>query len=181
MKKEEIYFLKTVGIVIQDEKEAITTDSIDKFPNIYTFIEELNRLTEGKDWSTVYPLLKCSIYTSCMMHYTIEVYRKGLISHEIYDNAMHKAETMLRSIGSNKIIALTLLYEGPYYLHPEIYPVYRRAGYSKIVKCYIDVFKPLIKKIEKEKDFTTIYGNEKQAYMDLYKNFIKLESCKDER
>jgi len=172
VKKEEIYFLKSVGIAIEDEKEAITTDSIDKFPSIATLLEELKSLVKREDWATAYPMLKHSIYVSCMMHYTIEVYRKGLIPQKTYDNVMRRAEDMMRSIGSDKVIALTLLYEGPYYLHPEIYPVYERAGYSRIIKCYLDIFGPLIERVEKEKDFSVIYGKEYEAYMDLYQSFM---------
>lgn len=174
MKKEEIYFLRAVGMVIQDEKEAITTDSIDKLPNIRTFLDELKNIT-GEDWPSVYPQLKWTVYTSCMMHYTIEVYRKKIISQKICDQVMNKAENIMRSIKSDKIIAFTLLYEGPYYLHPEIYTVYERAGYSEIVKCYTDIFGPLIKQVEKEKDFSFVYGKEYEAFNDLYKNFMELE------
>lgn len=175
MKKEEIYFLKRVGLAIKDEKEAVTTDSIDKYPDISTLLEELNRIVEGEDWTKRHPLLKKSVYISCMMHYTIEVYRKNLISQEIVDKVTRKAEYMLGLIASDEIIALTLLYEGPHYLHAEIYPVYEQAGYSRIIKHYSNIFGPLIKRVEKEKDFSVIYGKEYEAYMDLYRSFIKLE------
>ena len=175
MKKEEIYFLRKIGISITDEKEVITTDSIDKYPDIPTFLEEMNRIASGEDWMKVYPTMKKSVYTSCMMHYTIEVFRKGLISYEIVNEVFQRAKYVLKSIGSKRIIALTLLYEGPYYLHPESYPVYEEAGYSKTIKCFTEIFGPIIKRVEENKDFSVTYGKEYEAYMDLYHNFIKLE------
>ena len=177
MKKEEIYFLKKFGLTIQDEKEAITTDSIDKFPDISTYLEIMERIT-GEDLSSLYEPLKRSIYISCMMHYTVECYRKDLITQEIYNNALIKAENMFRSIGDEKIIALTLLYEGLYYLHPEILHTLEKAGYSKVVRAYCEIFEPLMRKVEKEKDFTVLYGKEKEAYMELYRNFMKMEDRK---
>lgn len=173
MKKEEIYFIRRVGINLLDEEEIVTTDSVDNFPDISTFLEVMNNVAE-EDWDIIRPQLKRAIYTSCMMHYTIEVFRKKLISQKVYENVMHKAEKILKSIKSDKVIALTLLYEGPYYLHPELYAVYEKAGYSKTVKAYMDIFGPIINKVEKEKDFSVTYGKEYKAYMDLYQNFVRL-------
>lgn len=172
MKKEEIYFLRECGFTIQDEKEAITTDSIDKFPDISTYLEIMSRVL-GEDSSSLYDPLKHSIYISCMMHYTVECYRKSLIPKEICDSVITKSEKMLRLIGDEKIIALMLLYEGPYYLHPETLSVIEKAGYLKVVKAYREIFEQVMQKIEK--NFTVTHGKEKEAYMKLYQNFIKLE------
>lgn len=168
-----------VGLVIKDEKEAVTTDSIDKFPDIIAYLEVLKRIT-GRDWTPEYPVLKNCIYISCMIHYTIEVYRKNLISKEIYENVMFKGENMLRAIDNPIIIGLTLLYEGPYYLHPETIAVFKKAGYSKIVECYSNIFGALMEQVEGEKDLTLIYGDEKESYMSLYQNFLKMDDKKHE-
>lgn len=174
MKKEEIIFLRAMGLDIIDEQETVTTDSIDRFPNISTFFEEMKRII-GDDMPFAYTSLKESIYISCMIHYTVEVCRKKLISREIYERVLHKAKNLARSIGSDVVVALTLLYEGAYYLHPETLLVFREAGYSRTVESYCDIFGPLMRKVEQERDFSIIYGNEEQAYMDLYRNFMKLE------
>lgn len=171
MNKEEIYFLRKIGLSISDEKEIVTTDSIDKFPNIINYMDEMSRIS-NTDMSGYIILLKNTVYTSCMMHYTVNVFRKKLISKEIFDEVMKKAAIVLRKANSDLLIAMTLLYEGPYYLHPEIFPVYQEAGYSKIVDLYVQIFQKEIEKAESEREFIILHNNEKEAYMELYEKFM---------
>lgn len=178
MKKEEIYFLRMCGWSIQDEIEAVTTDSIDKFPDISTYLQIMGRIT-GKDLLSLYDTLKYAIYVSCMIHYTVECYKKNLISKEVYNNVMSKAENMLKQLKDEKIVALMLLYEGPSYLHQETLFMLKKAGFSKIAKAYCDIFGSLMKRIEDNNDINNIRSNEKEAYMELYKNFMKLKIKND--
>jgi hypothetical protein len=108
-----------------------------------------------------------------MMHYTVEVSRKGLISQEFASQVFQVAEKRLREISPPEVIALTLLYEGPYYLHPEIFEIYRSAGYSELVSLYTRIFGPIIEKVEEEKDFSFVYGDEYEAYIELANNFVR--------
>jgi len=164
--------LRKCGFLVRDEKEAVTTDSVDKFPDISTCLSIMKKVT-GEDLPSLYDSLKRSIYTSCMIHYTVECTRKKMITKEVHNTVMSKAEKVFKSLGDEKVIALTLLYEGPYYLHSETLYVLEKAGYSKVVKAYREIFNQLMQKTEKEKDFDTIYGNEREAYMELYQNFVK--------
>lgn len=172
MQIEEIYFLRKIGFKIEDEKEIVTTDRIDKFPNITNYMEELNRISH---WDIVkyIPILKNTVYISCMMYYTVTVFRKDLVSEEVYDNVMEKACSQLNKLQSKFIIGLTLLYEGPHYLYPEVLAVYKKAGYSSVVDLYTELFGKEIEEEEKQRDLKILHNKEGEIYMDIYEIFMK--------
>lgn len=172
MEKEEIYFLRKIGFPIKDEKEIVTTDRIDRFPNITNYIEEMGKIS-GEDMSKYKNIIKNTVYVSCMLYYTIFAYKKKLISEEIYTNTLKKATNLLSKVKSDLIIGMTLLYEGPHYLHPEILPVYEKAGHTKTVKLYIELFGQDILYEEKQRNFTPYNSKEKEVYMGLYNIFIQ--------
>ena len=177
MQIEEIHFLRKIGFKIEDEKEIVTTDRIDKFPNITNYMEEMGRIS-GSDIMRYVPILKNTVYISCMMYYTTTVFRKKLISEEIYNNVMDKAKLLLEKINSKLIIGLTLLFEGPHYLYPEVLSVYKKAGYSSVVNFYIKLFGSEIDKEERMRNLDILHDEEGKIYLDIYEVFIK-ETFKD--
>ncbi|MBU4350675.1 hypothetical protein KJ830_04625 [bacterium] len=103
MQIKEIYFLRKIGFSIEDEKEIVTTDRIDKFPNITDYLEEMSRISDSNMMEN-FPILKNTVYISCMMYYVTTVFRRGLIPKEIFNEVMEKAKSLLEKIKSDLII-----------------------------------------------------------------------------
>lgn len=103
MQIKEIYFLRKIGFSIEDEKEIVNTDRIDKFPNITDYLEEMSRISDSNMMEN-FPILKNTVYISCMMYYVTTVFRRGLIPKEIFNEVMEKAKSLLEKIKSDLII-----------------------------------------------------------------------------
>lgn len=171
MQIEEIYFLRKIGFKIKDEKEIVTTDRIDKFPNITNYMDEMSRIS-GQDMTDYIPILKNTVYISCMMYYTTTVFRKGLISKEMFNNVMEKSKSLLKKVKSDTIIGLTVLYEGPHYLYPEVLSIYKESGYTSIVNLYTNLFGSEINDAEKSRNLNILHVDEEKLYLEIYEIFM---------
>jgi hypothetical protein len=180
MEVYEISFLRKLGFEFEDETRAVSSAPFYFFLTTDSLMDELTRIF-GKGFEKYRDQLRESAYASCTMFYFTVGLRHGAITKKEFSEASQVALSVWKRM-PQQVIALTLLYEGNYYLKKEILDVYRTAGYERIVNLYL-TSKKMENQVKKSGSKGTRLSKgireERQTITSLYKEFKRLsESAK---
>jgi hypothetical protein len=171
----EISFLRKLGFDFKDEMRAVSSAPFYFFLTTDSLMDELTRIF-GKDFEKYRNQLRESAYTSCTMFYFTMGLKHGAITKREFSDAIQVAISMWRRM-PQQVIALTLLYEGNYYLKKEVLDMYRTAGYDRIVNLYLTSKKmenPTKRLGSKGASLSKGLGEERQTITSLYEAFKRL-------
>jgi hypothetical protein len=175
MEVYEISFLRKLGFEFKDEIRAVSSAPFYFFLTTDSLMDELTRIF-GKGFEKYRDQLRESAYTSCTMFYFTIGLRHGAITKEEFSEAGQIAMSVWKRM-PQQVIALTLLYEGNYYLKKEILDVYRTAGYGRIVNLYLTSKKmenQVKKSGSKHTGLSKGLREERQTITSLYQTFKQL-------